>query len=234
MPLYRDKYRWSYISEIDVVFFDTAFWKTPNLMCDSKNNNVICKEKHYLDSMHKHWTIKNDEIELIHVTSKGEHKIKVTWQEIVLDENFFEYLVKLIKESHLIAQEIKDEGEYGEVSQEAIGATVASLVQKWSYNANITIKEMSADLLFSFACRHKFKNGNKRTALVSCVLFLKFCGLFLRNTNYDETEYMGYWEPFMESIVEDYSNSTLTEEETLEYIKSVIDNNVTISYTRYN
>ncbi|WP_338965577.1 MULTISPECIES: type II toxin-antitoxin system death-on-curing family toxin [unclassified Spiroplasma] len=184
--------------------------------------------------MHKLWTIKNDEIELIHATSKGDHKIKVILQETVLDKNFSDYLVKVINEAHLIAQEIKFEGKYGEVSQGAIEATVALLVQKWSYNTNITIKKMSADLLFAFACRHKFKNGNKRTALVSCVLFLKFCVLFFRNTNYDETGYMGYWEPFMERIVETCSNNTFTEEESLECIKIVIDRNVTISHTRYN
>lgn len=92
---------------------------------------------------------------------------------------------------------------------------------------------MATELLFAFATRHKFNNGNKRTALVTVVNFLQFCGIFLFSTNVTIINYMKNWEIFMVKIVDYYSIKKISEKEILEDIIKVIDNSVSISYNRY-
>lgn len=223
-------YIWCYVNNKDAKLFDEACLKTPNLYCQ----NALCKES-ISSSKHIHynlWTTTTNDIELCHDTHFGEHMIRVKWQKIDLDQDFADFLVKLVNKAYEISKKIKQEGIYGEKQPDAIKATIYSLVNKWSNNPDITIKEMAIELLYSFATRHKFHNGNKRTALVTCVLFLQFCGLFLRYTNTDETTYMKHWEPIIKDIIiQKHDNKQ--ENDIINDITTTIDNNITISYTRH-
>lgn len=228
------KYIWCYVNKEDAQLFDAAYVRTPNLYCHNININVTCK-KAINNIMHTHeniWTTTKNDIELCHNTNYGEHKISVKWQRIELNEDFADFLIKLVNKAHEIAKKIKQEGIYGEKNFDEIKSTIYSLVNKWSYNSKITIKEMAIELLYSFATRHKFHNGNKRTALVTCVLFLQFCGLFLRHTNTDEPTYMQHWEPIIINIISQKHNNK-KENDIINYINATIDKNLTISYTRH-
>ncbi|WFG97036.1 Fic family protein [Spiroplasma citri] len=205
-------YKWGFINKNDVNLFKLAFIKTPNL--NNENNNF--------------WDISYNNIKLIHKTKIKDYKINVIWKKIILDDEFATYLIKIVYRSHEIAQKIKQEGLYGEKWKGSINETVNALVYKHSYNDKIT-----ANLLFLFECKQKFNNGNKRTALISCILFLKSCGLFFRYTNAVEKEYMNLWEPRMKEIVKIYESRKYLDEIIIEKIEKIIEENVTIPYTRY-
>lgn len=225
-------YIWCYVNEKDVRLFDEASKRTPNLYCHNIGLNILCK-KPITSVFHLHdnfWSVAKNDIELCQVTQYGEHKVNVKWQKIELDEEFADFLVKLVNKAYEISKKIKQEGIYGEKRPGQIKATIYSLVQKWSNTPDITIKDMANELLYSFATRHKFHNGNKRTALVTCVLFLQFCGLFLRYTNSDEITYMKHWEPIIKDIISQ-KHANKKEDDIINYINATIDKNVTISYT---
>ncbi|WHQ36712.1 Fic family protein [Spiroplasma sp. SV19] len=232
-------YHWIYISKNDVKTFNSAFTKTPNLYCNDEKAGVKCSAKTEIDDIKNHdhcyaWTIKDTNIKLIHETNYGPYLIKVKWQKLDFNEEFKDFLIQLVFEAHELAQQIKDEGLYGEVQEGAVTATISSLVAKWSYSADyLTILDLTSELLFAFACRHKFKNGNKRTALIVGVLFLKFCGLFFMHTNVTEKDYMEYWEELMVSIVETFTIEKEKENKLLKRISKTIDKFITLSYTRY-
>lgn len=225
-------YIWCYVNEKDVSLFDQACIRTPNLFCHNLKLNILCQELNKKNHIHTNlWSTEKTDIQLCHETVYGQHKINVKWHKLYLDEDFADFLIKLVNKAHEIAKKIKQEGTYGE-RPGAVKATIYSLVHKWSNNPNITIKDMAIDLLYSFAIRHKFYNGNKRTALVACVLFLQSCGLFLRYTNTKENIYMKRWEPMVKNVVKQ-KHANKKENDIIKYIKRNIDKNVTISYTRY-
>lgn len=84
--------------------------------------------------------------------------------------------------------------------------------------------------MLALASRHKFKNGNKRTALITAVLFLRFCGLFLWNTNNVVEVYTPIWEDLMVYITISMSKKEISEDDLISKIKEKIDSHLTISY----
>jgi prophage maintenance system killer protein len=230
-------YIWLYVNEKDIKTFNSAFNRTPNLFCNNEIYLVKCSAVSTAENnIHDHcdiWNINDEDITFIHETNYGPFWVKVHWQKIEINEEFVKYLINLTFEAHELAKKIKEEGLYGEVSKGAVEGTIYALAHKWMHTDNLTILDIASELMFSFACRHKFRNGNKRTALVLGVLFLKFCGLFFLYTNMSEEKYMSFWEDMMIDIVESFTIKKYSEEIVLKAINSKLDNLISISYNSY-
>ncbi|WP_031542771.1 type II toxin-antitoxin system death-on-curing family toxin [Mesoplasma photuris] len=123
----------------------------------------------------------------------------------IFNEKLQDLLIGAVQEAHEIAKLIKDQSSnYGEKEEGAVSATVFSLMNSWSYNENydnFTFLDLAAELLYAIACRHKFRDGNKRTALLSAILILKMSGFSLKT---EQLKLVEQWDDFMVRIVEEH------------------------------
>ncbi|ATZ16726.1 death-on-curing family protein [Entomoplasma freundtii] len=148
---------------------------------------------------------------------------------VYFDESLVKILINVVEAAHSLAQTVTSErGVYGEKGKGAVEATINSLVQKWSYATTpLTALDLSAELLYSFLTRHKFHNGNKRTALLTAIIFLEVCGFFIKID--PRKGYLKDWEHYVIKIVEDTKN--LSEEEQISEIVKWFEKQILLSFT---
>ncbi len=152
----------------------------------------------------------------------GKIDVEIVFEEILLDEIFYQYLCNLIWSSHQKVEELKsDEGMYGTYEQHysAIESTVQGLFLQWQNEKKLNILKICADVLENIARNHKFPNGNKRTALISVIALLKFFGLYLKYSGFED--YLNTWEDIITAIVANKNYNTLI----------MLEKNIMISFT---
>ncbi|AVP49337.1 type II toxin-antitoxin system death-on-curing family toxin [Williamsoniiplasma luminosum] len=213
------KYRRAIFSEKDLLIFKEIYTTTPNLNIQSNCKNI-------------EWTIENPP-NFIHKRRFGVENISIELRILKFNEDFRDVLMIIIESAHKSAQMIRDvAGNYGEVSKGAVSATVDSLVVSWSYKydeGKLTILDVLAELVYALACRHKFKDGNKRTALMTRMFLIQFFGLYVKKGTPEKDT---FWDDFIVDIVE--RHSMIDEELHLKEIKEKWKKELYIWFKRYN
>ncbi|PPE05257.1 type II toxin-antitoxin system death-on-curing family toxin [Williamsoniiplasma lucivorax] len=204
-------YKWIIANDKDIQLFRECLVKTP-----------------YLDFMNpkdfdKLWSKDYIPI-LIHKTAKIDIKIQPKIYQLVFNEELANGLTKFCINANKFAPLFgSPNSSYFEKQKGEASATISSLVQKWSYHPNLSILDVAAELMYDLATKHKFADGNKRTALITTLFFLKACGLYLLKQNPND------WDEFTAGIVVDHSSGV--DGETLkERIRNALKNGITISF----
>lgn len=205
-------FKWLFLSNSDIDVYKTIFERTSNL--DYEN----------LIDVNKTWNLKDLPV-LLYKTKNKIYQIKPTCIEIEIDQNFAKVLTTYcLRANAFAAKMVSDNTIYHEKKTGDASAIISSLVQKWSYQSNLSILDMAVDLLLDIALKHKFSDGNKRTALITTLFFLQLCGLYVIKPSDPE-----FWDNYIPKMICDHVDG-LTEEQQKEDIKNTILANLSISH----
>lgn len=166
----------------DKVIYETAFNNSINLMSKKDENTIIV-----------HTQYENIEVNI------GEIKIE-------FNKEFHEKLNMFVLEALILVKLTPtsygmENCEYTNLDKEKISGALYSLIAKWHYDdrENIDILDLAIDLLIRLCTGHLIQNGNKRLSMLTCSIFLKSVGLYLKWSSY-KTYYLKYWENLMIDI----------------------------------
>jgi death-on-curing protein len=126
-------------------------------------------------------------------------------------ENCFHLTVKIVREIHQTA--IRDFGGSDGIRERALleSAVAAPLATFGGKSIYVSLTEIAAAYLYYLCRNHPFLDGNKRTALGACLVFLRLNGV--------ETKPDG---PEWEQLVLDVAASRIDREETTKRLGKVL------------
>jgi death-on-curing protein len=127
-------------------------------------------------------------------------------------ENCFHLTVEIVREIHLTA--IRDFGGSDGIRENALLESAVAAPQATFGGKSIyaSLTEIAAAYLYYLCRNHPYLDGNKRTALGACLVFLRLNGV--------ETKPDG---PEWEKLVLDVAASRIDREETTKRLEKVLD-----------
>ncbi|AGJ90466.1 Hypothetical protein MPUT9231_0060 [Mycoplasma putrefaciens Mput9231] len=100
-------------------------------------------------------------------------------------------------------------------------------IEKWRFQRGANFTNLAADIIFDLSTKNKFTDGNKRTALLTLLYFLKMSGFWIK-----EPESADYWDKLIEDVVEEF-NQTKDTEKIKEKLRSKILDNLIVVDQKY-
>jgi death-on-curing protein len=103
-------------------------------------------------------------------------------------------------------------GKSGLIAESLLNSALAIPINIWNYNAiKPSIAELACGYLFGISKNHPFIDGNKRTSLIVCLLFLKLNGYTLNASQSEKY-----------TVCIKVAGSNLTEQQLIVWIKQNI------------
>ncbi|MDR2369055.1 MAG: hypothetical protein LBD63_00295 [Mycoplasmataceae bacterium] len=126
-----------------------------------------------------------------------------------ISENFYEKILKIILSAHDKAVNLETENteELTDCSlqhQGELESLIHSVMQGIQYQ-NYDILDFVVQIVYKITTKQIWKNGNKRTAIVTAAKLFRLFGLFLFFSNKD-THYLEYWRYFIKTIAKRYED----------------------------
>ena len=87
------------------------------------------------------------------------------------------WVPRLVVEAVHVDQVREHGGLIGIRDENALESALARARQRWSYEPETDLSRLAADYAFGLARNHPFKDGNKRVAFLTAVIFLGLNGL---------------------------------------------------------
>ena len=89
------------------------------------------------------------------------------------------WVPRLVVEAIHVDQVREHGGLIGIRDENALESALARARQRWTYEPDVDLPRLAADYAFGISRNHPFRDGNKRAAFLSAVVFLGLNGLHL-------------------------------------------------------
>jgi death-on-curing protein len=86
------------------------------------------------------------------------------------------WVPRVVVESLHVDQIREHGGSFGSLNEEALEAALARPRNRWHYDEDADLEALAASYAHGIVTGHPFRDGNKRTALVTSVVFLELNG----------------------------------------------------------